>query len=246
MNCTNVANSSSALPCPLGIYNTSQSPGNLSFSRTKRDIAGWTIIGDLQSKLDLICLKQNFYLSMIHNAPSTRALRVKRDSFEVIPTGRDNCTVLSQDPADYKNIAFDQLDGVNISITPLLIGTIPFGIGLWAADLVMNQLLQENVIDMERGVVNGFQNSMNMLLGVLKFVLVIVAPRIEIFDMLIILSFVFICIAFILFATHCYRVRGHLFHFEKCLCNDNNLPHNEADVELKGKPHKQDDMVFNM
>ena len=60
---------------------------------------------------------------------------------------------------------------------------------------------------MERGVVNGVQNSMNMLLDMLKFVLVIVPPRIEIFDMLIILSFILICIAGIYFATHCYRVK---------------------------------------
>jgi len=253
INCTNVANSSSVLPSPLSIYNTSQSPGNLSqssgnlsLSRTKRDIAGWSILGDHQSELDLISLKQNFYLSMIHEAPSARALRVKRDSFEEVPTGPDDYAVLSQDPADYKNTSCDKLDGVNISIILFLMGIILSRIGLWMADLVVNQLLQENVIDTERGVVNGVQNSMNMLLDMLKFVLVIVAPRIETFGMLIILSFVFICIAGILFAIHSYRVRGHLFHFEKCLCNNNNLPHKAADVELKGKPDKLDDMVLNV
>lgn len=96
-----------------------------------------------------------------------------------------------------------------------------FFTGLWMADLVVTQLLQENVVETERGVVNGIQNSLNMLMEMAKFVLVIVLPHSETFGILIIISFIFICIAALFFASHSYRVRGHLFHFEKCLCNNN-------------------------
>ena len=61
------------------------------------------------------------------------------------------------------------------------------------ADLVVTQLLQENVAECERGVVNGVQNSLNMLLDMLKFTLVIGVPHIEHFGFLVIASFLFIC-----------------------------------------------------
>ncbi len=40
------------------------------------------------------------------------------------------------------------------------------------SDLTVSQLLQENVIETERGVVNGVQNSMNMLLYMLILIMV--------------------------------------------------------------------------
>jgi iron-regulated transporter 1 len=129
----------------------------------------------------------------------------------------------------------------NISIILFLIGIITSRTGLWMADLVVTQLLQENVIETERGVVNGIQNSLNMLMEMTKFVLVIIFPHVKTFGMLIIISFIFICFAGMLFATHSYRVRGHLFHFEKCLCNNNFGHHgnhnvnNDDDQELPQK-----------
>lgn len=75
------------------------------------------------------------------------------------------------------------------------------------ADLVVTQLLQENVLEKERGIVNGVQNSLNMLMEMLKFVLVIVAPQIEIFGFHIIISFTFICIAGLFFVGHVTRIK---------------------------------------
>jgi iron-regulated transporter 1 len=118
----------------------------------------------------------------------------------------------------------------NISIILFLIGIITSRTGLWMADLVVTQLLQENVIETERGVVNGIQNSLNMLMEMTKFVLVIIFPHVKTFGMLMIISFIFICFAGMLFAAHSYRVRGHLFHFEKCLCNNNFSHHGNHNV----------------
>ncbi|ELT96968.1 hypothetical protein CAPTEDRAFT_165404 [Capitella teleta] len=127
------------------------------------------------------------------------------------------------------------LEGPNISIILFLIGIITSRTGLWMADLVVTQLLQENVAETERGVVNGVQNSLNMLMEMTKFVLVIIFPHVKTYGLLILISFLFICGAGMLFATHSYRVRGHLFHFEKCLCN-NNFGHHGNQNGHNGQP----------
>jgi len=77
--------------------------------------------------------------------------------------------------------------------------------GLWMADLVVTQTMQENVLEHERGVVGGVQNSVNMLLDMLKSSLVIALPHIHIFGVHIVLSFLFISSAGLLFLFHAYR-----------------------------------------
>ncbi|ELU14574.1 hypothetical protein CAPTEDRAFT_161975 [Capitella teleta] len=99
----------------------------------------------------------------------------------------------------------DAPDGPNISIIVFLIGIIASRTGLWLADLVVTQLLQENVAETERGVVNGVQNSINMLLEMIKFVLVMILPHVETFGILVILSFSFIVLAGFLFTFYAYR-----------------------------------------
>ena len=88
-------------------------------------------------------------------------------------------------------------------------------VGLWMADLAVTQLMQENVRERERGVVNGVQHSLNMFMDVIKFTLVIMLPYIETFGYLIILSFFFICLASAFFASYSHSVRGHLVHYSK-------------------------------
>lgn len=90
------------------------------------------------------------------------------------------------------------------------------------ADLTITQLFMENIRDTERGIVNGVQNSLNTLMDMLKFVLVIAIPQAELFGFLILLSFSFICIGWMLFAKYSHSVRGHLFHFGKCSDRKNN------------------------
>ncbi|KAI0221131.1 Solute carrier family 40 member 1 [Lamellibrachia satsuma] len=89
-----------------------------------------------------------------------------------------------------------------ISIALFLVGIITSRVGLWMADLVVTQLLQETVQERERGIVNGVQHSLNMLMDVMKFTLVIVLPNIETFGYLIILSFIFICLASLFFTIY--------------------------------------------
>jgi len=79
-------------------------------------------------------------------------------------------------------------------------------VGLWMADLVVTQSMQESVLESERGVVGGVQNSLNMLLEMLKFALVIGVPQIHLFGIHVLVSFNFIVSAGLLFWFHAWRV----------------------------------------
>jgi iron-regulated transporter 1 len=87
-----------------------------------------------------------------------------------------------------------------------------YAAGLWVADLAITQLFLEAVAEKERGVVNGVQNSLNMLMDVLKFALVVAVPETETFGFLIIISFAFIFLGWLLYAIFLKRERGHFFH----------------------------------
>ncbi|KAK0144821.1 Solute carrier family 40 member 1 [Merluccius polli] len=79
-----------------------------------------------------------------------------------------------------------------ISIILLFLGVITARIGLWSFDLTVTQLLQESICESERGVVNGVQSSMNYLMDLLHFIMVISAPQPQHFGILVIISVLFI------------------------------------------------------
>lgn len=93
----------------------------------------------------------------------------------------------------------------NISMILLLVGIILSRIGLWMSDLVVTQLLQEQIKEGERGVVNGVQNSLNMLMEMFKFSLVILLPSIHLFGIHILLSFSFVTLAMFFFFFHSFK-----------------------------------------
>ena len=75
------------------------------------------------------------------------------------------------------------------------------------ADLTVTQTQQESVAEYERGVVGGVQNSLNMLMDMSKFALVIALPQIQLFGVHVIISFTFIVCAGLLFAFHTRRTQ---------------------------------------
>ncbi|XP_064371144.1 solute carrier family 40 member 1 [Dromaius novaehollandiae] len=94
-----------------------------------------------------------------------------------------------------------------ISVSLLFAGVIAARVGLWSFDLTVTQLLQENVMESERGIINGVQNSMNYLLDLLHFIMVILAPNPEAFGLLVLISVSFVAM-------------GHIMYFrfaQKCL-----------------------------
>ncbi|NXU49609.1 S40A1 protein, partial [Turnix velox] len=81
-----------------------------------------------------------------------------------------------------------------VSVSLLFAGVIAARVGLWSFDLTVTQLLQENVVESERGIINGVQNSMNYLLDLLHFIMVILAPNPEAFGLLVLISVSFVAI----------------------------------------------------
>ncbi|XP_077978601.1 ferroportin-like isoform X2 [Glandiceps talaboti] len=100
-----------------------------------------------------------------------------------------------------------------ISIAFFFTGIVCARLGLWCFDLVVTQLFQENVMETQRGVVNGVQNSLNSLMEILQFTLVIILPKPETFGILIMLSFIFVSAGGVLYTVYCYKVRGHIIPF---------------------------------
>lgn len=95
-------------------------------------------------------------------------------------------------------------------------------LGLWAYDLVVTQLVQENVVETERGVFNGVQRALECSFDMIHFILVIALPCPETFGYLVIASVVFIMIGACCYMVYSYKIRGHLVHMEKftpCLTN---------------------------
>lgn len=95
-----------------------------------------------------------------------------------------------------------------ISVSLLFTGVIAARVGLWSFDLTVTQLLQENVIESERGIINGVQNSMNYLLDLLHFIMVILAPNPEAFGLLVLISVSFVAMGHIMYFRFAQKSLG--------------------------------------
>ncbi|KAM4025294.1 ferroportin isoform 1-T1 [Anomaloglossus baeobatrachus] len=99
------------------------------------------------------------------------------------------------------------------SVSFLFAGVIAARIGLWSFDLTVTQLLQENVIESERGIINGVQNSMNYLLDLLHFIMVILGPNPEAFGLLVLISVSFVAMGHIMYFRFAYKNLGMQLFF---------------------------------
>ncbi|XP_054909015.1 LOW QUALITY PROTEIN: solute carrier family 40 member 1-like [Poeciliopsis prolifica] len=95
-----------------------------------------------------------------------------------------------------------------MSVSLLFAGVIAARMGLWSFDLTVTQLIQENVIESERGVINGVQNSMNYLLDLLHFIMVILAPNPEAFGLLVIISVSFVAMGHAMYFRFAFKSLG--------------------------------------
>ncbi|KAM9284213.1 ferroportin [Cariama cristata] len=95
-----------------------------------------------------------------------------------------------------------------ISVSLLFAGVIAARVGLWSFDLTVTQLLQENVVESERGIINGVQNSMNYLLDLLHFIMVILAPNPEAFGLLVLISVSFVAMGHIMYFRFAQKTLG--------------------------------------
>lgn len=106
---------------------------------------------------------------------------------------------------------------ISISVILILVGVTGARFGLWMFDLSVWQLVQEKVIEEERGVVSGVMNAMNANMDMLQYIMVIIAPRPQDFRYLALVSFSSVFMGWIFYCLYVRRARKHFFHFGKLL-----------------------------
>ncbi|TSK34716.1 Sodium-dependent neutral amino acid transporter B(0)AT3 [Bagarius yarrelli] len=98
-----------------------------------------------------------------------------------------------------------------VSISLLFLGVITARVGLWSFDLTVSQLLQETICESKRGIVNGVQNSMNYMMDLLHFIMVLAAPQPQHFGILVIISALFITAGHIMYFSYAQKAKRNRF-----------------------------------
>ncbi|XP_020383120.1 solute carrier family 40 member 1 [Rhincodon typus] len=115
-----------------------------------------------------------------------------------------------------------------ISVSLLFAGIIAARVGLWSFDLTVTQLIQENVDELERGIINGVQDSMNYLLDLVHFIMVILAPNPEAFGILVIISTSFVAMGHLMYFRFAYKSLGRQLF--ACISKDPTIHTNDHQV----------------
>ncbi|KAL2081377.1 hypothetical protein ACEWY4_023230 [Coilia grayii] len=128
----------------------------------------------------------------------------------ILPEGPTPSVASVVDVTNSSMLLFEEAPQVEsyLSVSLLFAGVVAARVGLWSFDLSVTQLIQENVIESERGVINGVQNSMNYLLDLLHFIMVILAPNPEAFGLLVIISVSFVAMGHVMYFRFAYKSLG--------------------------------------
>ncbi|CAH8265193.1 unnamed protein product [Arabidopsis lyrata] len=97
----------------------------------------------------------------------------------------------------------------------LMAGVAASRLGLWMFDLSVIQQMQDLVSESDRCVVGGVQNSLQSALDLMAYLLGIIVSNPKDFWILTLISFSTVSLAGMLYTIHLYRIRNHIFHFEK-------------------------------
>ena len=156
----------------------------------------------------------SFFVSSVTTlSPTTSMISPSKTSMlslssSILPSNRNCSSNTTALPVSSESFSY-------LSIGLLLAGIVTSRLGLWLSDLTISQLFQEAVPEQERGIVAGMQNSFNSILSLIMFFLVIALPKPETFGLLALMSVCAVGTGGLLYASFTYKIRGHLFHFEK-------------------------------
>ena len=104
---------------------------------------------------------------------------------------------------------------INPSVALVLVGVTAARFGLWIFDLAVSQLIQERVIEEERGVVSGVMKAMNSNMDMLHYIMVIIAPRPQEFPYLTVISFISVTMGMIFYMFYVRRAEKQF-----CRCSN--------------------------
>uniref|UniRef100_H2Z6Q3 Solute carrier family 40 member n=1 Tax=Ciona savignyi TaxID=51511 RepID=H2Z6Q3_CIOSA len=93
-----------------------------------------------------------------------------------------------------------------LSMWLLVGGLVAARAGLWSFDLTITQLYQENVVESERGIVNGVQTSLNMLMDLLMYIAVLFLSKPDEFGILVLASSAAVTTGYIFYGVFTFRV----------------------------------------
>ncbi|XP_051131315.1 solute carrier family 40 member 2-like isoform X2 [Andrographis paniculata] len=99
----------------------------------------------------------------------------------------------------------------------LMGGVASSRLGLWVFDMCVLQQMQDEVAECDRCIVGGVQSSLQSVMDLMTYIMGIIISNPQDFWKLITTSFVVVTVAATVYVVHVYRLRSHLFHWDKLL-----------------------------